>query len=51
MPSGRIGAEMGRVGQHALLDRLLDHRVVVDRGPLHLVGEAQSHALFLSGRR
>ena len=39
------GVEAHPVGEHALLERLLDDRVVVDHRPLHLVREAQSHAL------
>src|SRR5262245_23002067 len=38
------GVEPQSVGQHALLDRFLYHRVVVDHRALHLVGQAQSHA-------
>ena len=38
------GIEAHLVREHALLDRLLDHRVVIDHGPLHLVRQAQSHA-------
>jgi hypothetical protein len=43
------GVEAHLVGQHALLEGLFDHRVVVDDRSLHLVGETQSHATFLSG--
>ena len=32
------------IGQHGLLDGLLDHRVIVDHRPLHLVGQAEPHA-------
>src|SRR5262249_9140112 len=38
------GVEAHPVGENALLDRLLDDRVIVDHRPLHLVGQAQSHA-------
>src|SRR5262245_51609803 len=38
------GVEPQSVGQHALLDRFLYHRMVVDHRALHLVGQAQSHA-------
>jgi hypothetical protein len=38
------GIEAHLVREHALLDRLLDDRVVVDDRPLHLVRQAQSHA-------
>src|SRR6266550_4547941 len=44
----RIEAHL--VGEHALLDRLLDHRVVVDHRALHLEGETQSHVFLQSIR-
>ena len=37
------GIEAHLVREHALLDRLLDDRVVIDHGPLHLIRQAQSH--------
>jgi hypothetical protein len=43
------GVEAHLVGQHALLQRLLDHGVIVDARPLHLVGETQSHGSLSPG--
>ena len=37
------GVEAHAVGEHALLDRLFDDRVVVHHRALHLVGQTQSH--------
>jgi len=39
------GVEAHLVGEDALLQRLLDDPVIVHDRSLHLVGEAQSHAL------
>src|SRR5712691_5416342 len=32
------------IGQDALFERLFDHGMVVDDGPLHLIRQAESHA-------
>src|SRR5262249_10454663 len=37
------------VGEHALLDRLLDDRVIVHDRTLHLVRQAQSHGFSMVG--
>src|SRR5215471_7792690 len=39
------------VGQDVLFERLFDHGMVVDDGPLHLIRQAESHAIPHSNRR